>query len=42
MRVEELRKPEGVIDGLTPGRLSYWMPHQRAMKLGTNAGIEEI
>ena len=39
-RSKSLVFPESVIPGLSPGRLSYWMPAERARELGAPLGIE--
>ncbi len=41
-RSNELQKANGVIAGLSPGRLSYWMSDDRAVKIGRASGIDEV
>lgn len=39
---DEIKQSPYIIEGYSPGRLSYWMPMERARELGEAAGIAEI
>lgn len=41
-RSDEYKHNPGVIEGFSPGRLSYWMSESRAQELGAAARIAEI
>ena len=41
-RPDEYESSTAVIDGFSPGRLSYSMPESRARELGERAGVAEI